>query len=174
MEEQSGDTMPIPIGGVCYVCNEPCCLQESCSVVCNGNKRYCNRHKPLFYVSFIFYSPLKAYAYVTIRTICDHRQQGTLVFVENPVQRVGDANHYALDHKYNCTQDALSEKNRPHEMDIVDTTVFGWISHFALAVERVHLRQDDDHTAKTDTLRSTDVTVIQRGAWCSNTEVEPS
>lgn len=56
MEEQSGDTMPIPIGGVCCVCNEPCCLQESCSVVCNGNKRYCNHHKPLFYVSFILFA----------------------------------------------------------------------------------------------------------------------
>ena len=86
MEEQSNDTMPIPIGGVCCVCNEPCCLQESCSVMCNGNKRYCNRHKPLFYVSFNFYSLLDERTYIAFRVIRDGTEQRTLVFVESPVQ----------------------------------------------------------------------------------------
>ena len=174
MEEQSGDTMPIPIGGICCVCNEPCCLQESCSVMYNGNKRYCNQHKPLFYVSFNFYSPFNGYAYITIRAICNHRKQWALVLMENPVQRIGDANHYALDYQYNHTQDALSEKDRPHGMDIVDAAVFGWVAHFTFVVERVHLREDDDHTTNADALRSTNVTAIRRGTSCSSTGVEPS
>ena len=101
MEEQSSDTMPIPIGGVCCVCNEPCCLQESCSVVCNGNKRYCIRHKPLYYVSFNFYSLFDTHAYIVICMICNRRKQWTLVFVKNPVQRISDADHHTLDPKCN-------------------------------------------------------------------------
>ena len=39
MEEQSNDTMPVPIGGICAECGKPCCLQSSCSVM-NASDRY--------------------------------------------------------------------------------------------------------------------------------------
>ena len=45
MEEQSNDTMPIPVGGFCSQCNRPCCLRPSCSSVhIADNKRYCHDH----------------------------------------------------------------------------------------------------------------------------------
>lgn len=39
MEEQSNDTMPVPIGVICAECGKPCCLQPSCSVM-NASDRY--------------------------------------------------------------------------------------------------------------------------------------
>ena len=33
MEEQSNDSIPVAVGGVCSECGEPCCLQPSCSVI---------------------------------------------------------------------------------------------------------------------------------------------
>lgn len=59
-------------------------------------------------------------------------------------------------------------------MDIIDPTVFGRVSHFTLAVEGIHLWQDDEHTANADSLRLTVVTVIQQETWCSSTGVGPS
>ena len=46
MEEQSNDSMAVPVGGICCVCNQPCCLQSSCSAYYD-NKRYCIHHLPI-------------------------------------------------------------------------------------------------------------------------------
>lgn len=41
-----------------------------------------------------------------------------------PIKRVRSADHYAFDSNDNETQECLYEQNRPHVVDIVDTTVF--------------------------------------------------
>ncbi|KAK8822587.1 hypothetical protein WA577_005746 [Blastocystis sp. JDR] len=46
MEEQSNDSIPVAVGGICSECGKPCCLQPSCSVISSEDgKRYCTKHK---------------------------------------------------------------------------------------------------------------------------------
>ena len=53
MEEQSNDTMPVPIGGICTECGKPCCLQPSCSVV-NASDRYVRKQSSCLVTDIVF------------------------------------------------------------------------------------------------------------------------
>ena len=51
-------------------------------------------------------------------------EKWTFEFVKVPIQRVCSTDHDGFDSNDNKTQECLYEQNRPHVVNIVDSTVF--------------------------------------------------
>ena len=96
MEEQSNDSIPVAVGGVCSECGEPCCLQPSCSVIREKDGFPMNSamtvKKAVLHKAFLLVR-LRGRLFrkrdLEVTPSVDYVEQGTLIFMKETVEVVG-------------------------------------------------------------------------------------
>ena len=84
------------------------------------------------------------------------------------------AEHHDFDHYHYHTQQKLTQKDRPHKLELIDTTILHRKGQKTTGIEGSHLRKDDEHTENTHALQHTLSQIQQPEQQRDNTVVAPN